>query len=217
MSGFNTTHNDGKRPRDDGEYRIALFGPQTTNWTREDLSDLHFLLQDRQFAFLKKTLLDLPLLGPILTQLDDTYGSTALKKLTVLSQLTTGKGDIDPEGLSNAQLAPLTVINQVVDFIRSNNLPATDHSLTSAVGCAQGFCIGFLSAAALSSAASWAEFETNVSNAIRLAACIGSIVDSYEASLSPYDRSTAISVRCRTATHRTFLDSCLDLFPKVSL
>lgn len=217
MSGFNTTHDDGKRPRDDKQHRIALFGPQVTNWTREDLSDLHRLLQDRQFAFLKKTLSDLPLLGPILNQLDDTHSSTALEKLMVLSELTTGKGDIDPEGLSNAQLAPLTVINQAVDFIRSTDLPARNHSLTSAVEGAQGFCIGFLLAAALSSANDWAEFETNVSNAIRLAACIGSIVDSHEASLNPNHRATAISVRCRTAAHRTFLDSCLDLFPKVSV
>lgn len=217
MSGFNTTHDDGKRPKDDKEYRIALFGPQVTNWTREDLSDLHFLLQDRQFDFLKKTVSDLPLLGPILTQLDDTFASTALEKLRVLSEWTTVKGDIDPERLFNAQLAPLTVINQAVVFVRSTDLPATYHGLNSAVGAAQGFCIGFLSAAALSSAADWIEFETNFSNAIRLAACIGSIVDSHEASLSPDDRPTAISVRCRTAAHRTVLDACLDLYPKVSL
>lgn len=219
MSGFSTTHGDGKHTRDNMEYRIALFGPQITNWTREDLLDLQCLLQNRQFTFLKQTLADLPSLRPILSQLEleDTYEMTALEKLTVLSEFATGTGDIDREDLSNTQLAPLTVVNQVVDFIRVTDFPGTNHGLTGALGAAQGFCIGFLSAAALSSATDWAEFEANVSNAIRLAACIGSIVDSHETFLDPYNRAAVISVRWRTTAHRTYLDACLDLFPKVSL
>ncbi|KAK3940210.1 conidial yellow pigment biosynthesis polyketide synthase [Diplogelasinospora grovesii] len=118
-----------------------------------------------------------------------------------------------PLDLTNStRFKTLTVVSQVLDFIETEK-----HSL-SGFQASQGFCIGFLSAAALSSAKEWHEFKTNVCNAVRLAACIGVVVGAswaaQEAPLEPEDRAATISVRCKTAADRAYLETCLDAFPE---
>jgi DNA-binding transcriptional regulator YbjK len=100
-------------------------------------------------------------------------------------------------------------VSQVVDFIRAGNKNLSDfHTL-------QGFCIGFLSAAAISSAEEWVRFEADVCNAVRLAACIGIVIDIREAALETHDRASTVSVRYKTAADRAYLETCLDAFPQV--
>ncbi|RYP43080.1 hypothetical protein DL770_011874 [Monosporascus sp. CRB-9-2] len=195
-------------------FRIALFGPQVTHWTRESLSDLQStLLEGHRFGFLKQTLAGLPLLWSLL---ETDFGSdcfSGLEKLKELRDFATGAGDLNPQDLTNTHLAPLTVVSQVVDLIQSTSGP-NDEECLPVFEAAQGFCIGFLSAAALASADKWAVFERSLSNAIRLAACIGIVVDVEDASRPLQDRSTAISVRWKTAADRAYLDSCLESIPE---
>lgn len=193
------------------EFRVALFGPQATHWTLESLSNIQSaLLYDDDVDFLKQTLLDLPSLWHLLEKdFGPEHSFSGLENFKALQGFANGTGHLNPQSLTNTQLAPLTVVSQVLDFIH-----AEKHSL-SGFQAGQGFCIGFLSAAALSSAKEWAEFEANICNAVRLAACIGIVVDSREASLEAQDRAATISVRSKTAADRAYLEICLDLFPEV--
>ncbi|OHF04557.1 beta-ketoacyl synthase domain-containing protein [Colletotrichum orchidophilum] len=186
------------------EFRVALFGPQRTAWTRRDVEDLQSAFrEDARLEFLRKTLGTLPSLWP---QVQQAYGSPdfpAAAKLQRLQEIVAGSSSIDDTVLSNTELAPLTVITQVVDLIQQHGTSLENFE------AAQGFCVGFLSAASYSSARDWQHFEGNVSNAVRLAACFGIAVD-IEQTSSPVK---VVSVRCRTPAERATLDTCLDRFP----
>lgn len=197
--------------------RIALFGPQVTHWTRESLSDLRStLLQDSRFGFLKQTLAELPSLWSTLEESFGPGGFPGLKQLEAIRDFASGSGTLDPEGLSNIQLAPLTVVSQAIDLIRHSSTTGAEKRLPE-FEATQGFCLGFLSAAALASAQDWPSLERGTSNAIRLAACVGVVIDVEDASHPAEGRSTAISVRWKTAADRAFLDTCLESVPEVSL
>ncbi|KAI3390979.1 hypothetical protein diail_8293 [Diaporthe ilicicola] len=187
------------------EFRVALFGPQRTAWTLRDVEDLQFAFrEDARLEFLHKTLDTLPSLWP---QVQQAYGSPdfpTAAKLQRLQEIVAGSSSIDDTVLSNTELAPLTVITQIVDLIQQHGTSLENFE------AAQGFCVGFLSAASYSSAQDWQHFEKNVSNAVRLAACFGIAVD-IEQAASPVK---VVSVRCRTPAERATLDTCLDRFPE---
>jgi hypothetical protein len=202
-------------------------GPQATNWTRESLSDLQgrITADDRNkglLGFLKQAVTELPSLWPLIDQslgsrLDFLPGAVdfAPETLAQLAEFANGTGTLDPQRLTNTALAPLTVVAQIIDFVQTTASPGSEEGLAG-LASVQGFCIGFLSAAALASATTWAEFEHNAANAIRLAACVGIIVDAYEAWRPADDRVAALSVRWKTEADRTFLETCLDQVPGVS-
>lgn len=194
------------------ELRIALFGPQATHWTKESLLALQSsLLQNKNLEFLTKALVRL---SSFWSSLEKDFGVSGLRvedKLTDLTDFAAGKSIPDSQNLSNTHLAPLAVVSHVVDFVR--NVDGNDSLL--GFQAVQGFCIGFLSAAALASSSNWNEFERSVSNALRLAACIGTVIDAEDVSNAPSDRATAVSVRWKTASDRASLETYLDLFPDV--
>ncbi|KAI2465125.1 ketoacyl-synt-domain-containing protein [Annulohypoxylon bovei var. microspora] len=192
---------------------VALFGPQVTHWTHDSLSSLQSeLLGNPNLGFLVKSLLELPSLWALLEQDYDSQAFRGADRLKELHDFATGEKLLGPQTLTNTHLAPLTVVSQVIDFIRSVDNPGTKDSLLG-FEAAQGFCIGFISAAALASANEWSDFERNVSNAIRLAACIGIVVDVEEASHVVQNRATAISILWKTAAERTYLETCVDNIP----
>lgn len=197
------------------EFVVALFGPQVTNWTYDSLSILQSdLLGHPTLEFLVESLTELPSLWSLLEKDYASQDFPGVEKLKELHDFATGGATFDTHNLTNTHLAPLTVVSHIVDFIRSVNNSNTKESLAR-FNAAQGFCIGFLSAAALASANDWDEFKRNVSSAIQLAACIGIVVDAEEASHTAQDRATAVSVLWKTASDRAYLETCLDLFPKV--
>ena len=197
------------------ESRVALFGPQVTNWTTETLSSLQFALLDNpKLDFLKQALLDLPSLWHLLES-HALHGFSGAEKLQELQDFATGAQNLDPQNLTNTQLSSLTVVSHAINFIQTTESSSSKDGVLD-FPAAQGFCVGFLSAAALASANDWAEFESNFSNAVRLAACIGLIIDA-ERSLRPaQSRATAVHVRWKSAEDRTHLETCLDSIPEVS-
>lgn len=190
------------------EFHVALFGPQKSLWTPRDVEDLQSAFrEDARLEFLQIALGTLPSLWP---QVQQAYGSPdfpAVSKLQKLQEIAAGSSSIDDTVLSNTELAPLTVITQIVDLIQQYGTSLDNFE------AAQGFCIGFLSAASYSSAQDWQHFERNISNAVRLAVCFGIAVD-IEQAASPVK---VVSVRCRTPADRATLDTFLDRFPDVSL
>ena len=198
------------------ELQIALFGPQVTYWTQESLSVLQSaLLQNKNLEFLTKTLVRLPLLWSVLEKDCGDSGICGEEKLTGLKDFAAGKSIPDSQNLGNTLSAPLTVVSHLVNFVRIANGSGKSDVLFE-FKAVQGFCIGFLSAAALASSSNWTEFERNVSNALRLAVCIGIFIDAENASHASFDRATAVSVRWKTASDRAYLETLLDFFPDVS-
>lgn len=198
------------------EVRIAIFGPQVTNWTHQSLSSLQsVLLENRKLEFIKQALAGLPSLWSILEKYYGFYDFSGAEKLKELHDFSIGSKSLDPQDLTNSQLSSLTVVSQVVNLIQLAEASSTIDDVLD-FGATQGFCVGFLSAAALASASDWTDFERNVSNAVRLAACIGVIIDAENSTRSAQERATAVHVRWRTAEDRAFVETCLDLFPEVS-
>ncbi|RHZ53126.1 hypothetical protein CDV55_100294 [Aspergillus turcosus] len=194
-----------------GNTRLVLFGPQLTRlqWTTDRLQRLQLEIRNNpRLKFLERCLIQLEgFLANIPIAQDDVSLPARLKTLASFA-----RGDCvpDPQTLkSNVQLAPLTVVAQVVEWLRI--APSDDVIF-------QGFCIGFLSAAVIAATQhgenSQDAFERYVANSIRLAACIGHVIDAEDDSHAASDRATAISVRCQAHSDRAVLESTLDLFPE---
>ena len=198
------------------ESLAALFGPQITHWTQNSLADLQSALtQDLNLEFLLETFLQLPSLWRTFKNNSSVDNFVSETKLKELADFAAGSWIPDPHNLSNTHLSPLTITSQVVDLFRNCECVDDDSGLFG-FQVAQGFCTGFLSAAVISSSYSWAEFKNYISNALRLAVCIGAIVDAEDASHVLSDRATAMSVCWKTAADRGYLETALDLFPDVS-
>lgn len=196
---------------------VALFGPEVTRWTQESLSSLQStLLQKTHLSFLIETLVRLPSLWPLL---EEHYNPAGRERLQQLSDLATGKTTLDPKSLSNVHLAALTLVSHVVDFVcMAEEVDDGFQTMGQApklwgFHAVQGFCIGFLSAAAVSCSSDWTEFERNASNALRLAVCIGAIVDAEDELHDPIGRATAVSVRWKRDSDRAIFGASLDRFP----
>jgi hypothetical protein len=130
-------------------------------------------------------------------------------QLEALAGFARGECVLDPQTLTNVQLAPLTVVSQVVEWLR---IAPSDDVIV------QGFCIGFLSAVTVATQhrdKSQDGFEHYVANSIRLAACLGLVIDAEDTTHTTSDRATAISVRCQSHSDRAVLESIVDLFPEV--
>lgn len=181
---------------------LLLFGAQQARWTRPRLQSLQKdLVSDPSLRFLQHCLeqLDVSLATP--------FGCLADAAQPVgLAEFARGGEIPQPDTLANTQLAALTVALHAIEWLRS----AADARII-----VQGFCIGFLSAAVVSSTQGNAntDFQRYITNAIRLAACLGRIVDAEDASHAPADRATVISVRCLGLSDRAALDATLDSIP----
>ncbi|KAI1748007.1 beta-ketoacyl synthase [Xylaria castorea] len=201
------------------EPNYVLFGPVVTSWTSEDLQELQVSLQkNSSLEFLRYVLADLPSLLPLFRSKEIIPFVSKLEHLQELADFASGRKVLDPTTLSNVHLAPLTVIYQAVEFIRSVGLleRAPDNQSTEAsrslpkLQGVQGFCLGFLSAAAIASSKDWEAFEKNFAISIRLAAYIGAVV---EADLQSHtDGLKSLSIRWKTDRARIQADTCLDLF-----
>jgi hypothetical protein len=166
---------------------LVLFGPQLTQlqWTIDCLGQLQSDFQNNpRLAFLGRCLAQLPafIASLPLAQND------VVARLETLARFAGGSEAPDSTALSNVQLAPLTVVPYMVEWL----------SITSSDIVAQGFCVGFLSAAVVATATQH-DFEHYAATAIRIAACVGLVIDAEDASHDSADRATAVSVRVRLA------------------
>ncbi|KAI8629900.1 beta-ketoacyl synthase [Xylariaceae sp. FL1651] len=198
----------------------VLFGPVVTSWTPESLQDIQRLLQHHPLlAFLRRALSDLPSLLPSLESKEMSPLVSKLEHIQELADFALGRSVLNSTALSNVHLAALTVVYQAVEFIRSFGLlenTADSYSTVTAwdvpkLQGVQGFCLGFLSAAATASSKNWKQIEQNFSASIRIAVCIGTVI---EADLLSYkDGLRSLSIRWKTDAARVEADACLDMFP----
>lgn len=191
---------------------VLLFGAQQARWTRSRLQNLQKdLVSEPSLRYLQHCLeqLDESLATPLAripVELDTENGLDP-KRPVGLAEFARGVEIPPPETLTNTQLAVLTVAAQAIEWTRSHHRSAGSDDLAI-----QGFCIGFLSAAVASCSLTLSELERYIANAIRLAACLGYIVDAENATLDATDRVTVVSVRCPGLSDRAVLDATLDSF-----
>ncbi|GFF55249.1 conidial yellow pigment biosynthesis polyketide synthase [Aspergillus udagawae] len=173
----------------EGSLRL-LFGPQCT-----EIGDQITRIRDAiekypsGLQFLREILDELPSLWPVISEawpaLDQVPGESGL---AALAQLVNNELPASPlsERL-NIILTPLTVMAHIAEFWNLQHVAAhpafpPQSSVTSPAAVptiidTQGFCVGILAAIVVACSRDAREFQAVASNAIRLAVCIGALVD----------------------------------------
>ncbi|KUL81855.1 hypothetical protein ZTR_09738 [Talaromyces verruculosus] len=148
-----------------------LFGPQSSA-IGESFFSIHNALQTTpSLRFLKPVLEELPSLWPVITNTwPDLSRVPGTEQLNFLGRLAQGERVGSPERALNVLLTPVTVLRQIIEYW-------TAQEAVGEVVDAQGFCVGFLAAAAVSCSQNTNDFPVVASAMVRLAVCIGAAVD----------------------------------------
>ena len=196
---------------------LLLFGPVSPQLNQDYLSDLQrSILEDSELDFLIGVIEELPSLWPIVQKEFPEFSTIpGAEQLEQLKRLRSPVQLPDVWASSNLVLAPLTVISHIAEFLRLSR--TTRNTNFPGVENVQGFCVGFLAAAAVASSRDKIEFRRSASTAIRLAVCVGAIIDLNDGSFrNPADRSSAIVVRWKTESGKEAFERILKDYPSVS-
>ena len=196
---------------------LLLFGPVSPRPVEASVVELRKALRGNpDFQFLVDVLEELPSLRQAVQKvLPHTSTLREHEQVEQLKWLATMNLPEDYE-LSNVVSAPLTVISQIVEYLRSS--PTAGSAQFPYFENVQGFCIGFLSAAALAVSKDKEDFRHFASVAVRLAMCIGLIIDLDEESFSdPLDGSSSMVVWWKSFSMKGIVEKTLKDYPGVSL
>jgi hypothetical protein len=162
---------------------LIIFGPQGSPPSVEELGALQTWLQKKRARFpWVRDLQNIPNIWnryvahtPELGSLD---GQSQIQSLT---QWINGNGSLPTEPVSGGLLAvPVLVILQLAQyyhFLEANSFSHEQLLGLCAAGSTQGYCTGFLAAAAIASSPTLQELDTNAAAAIYLAIGIGAYSD----------------------------------------
>ncbi|KAL9024283.1 MAG: hypothetical protein Q9196_006628, partial [Gyalolechia fulgens] len=190
---------------------LLLFGPVSPRPSQAYLSQLQTSITERgDHKFLVELIQELPDLWPTILQaspqLHSVRGAEQLDQLNPF--LATGTLP-DAGALSNLVAAPLTVISHISEVLSQSRdsgqvtIPALDN--------VQGFCIGFLTAAALATSRDTIELRQYASVAVRLALCIGAVIDLDEASFNdPSAHRSSATVTIPSREERSFTQQLVE-------
>lgn len=203
---------------------ILVFGPQALAFQEDTFHHLKsVVLNDAGNRWILDVLAELPLLFKAF--------SKRFPKLEAISgaQLLEGLNDwfksakVPPASLHlpNVLLSSLVVLTQLTQYSKHLTLahPEPGHGKDSYASHNQktetvGFCTGMLSALAVSSAGSQAQFQRYGSVAVRLAALIGAIVDAQEVQDGV---SKSFATAWNSSEKRIEMARILQQFPEVNL
>lgn len=164
---------------------LVVFGPQTSWPTTGILSIVRLhLLKAPCLEEVRDAVVGLPELWKSLCSSDSTLQDlpgerwSATLKRWLHDDSPMWSGDVAPNSLAT----PLTIIIHTVQLINELESTITNGSLDDLlksleVAGVQGFCTGFLTAAALASSRSLSDFGSLAAKSIRLAFCIGVYAD----------------------------------------
>ncbi|PSR79893.1 hypothetical protein BD289DRAFT_491583 [Coniella lustricola] len=155
------------------------------------MSELHsYIAQHPDLAFLSEAVISLETLWPTIRaanqRLKQVHGDKSLAYVRKYLQYGERGGLSTTEVQHDSIIVDvITVISHVVDFHRitrrgTANACFTCDSIerpTNQLGDIQGFCLGFLTAAAIASSQNEAAFRNNVRTILRIAVCIGALVE----------------------------------------
>lgn len=192
-----------------------LFGPQCEDFHQSVAYIRAAVADDPKLLFLAKVLDELPELWPRieeswppLAQIDGIDQLTALKDLFSGKRSSTSRSEVKA---TNLLLTPVTVARQLVEVYKLKNkahhpaLPSPpQHGLR--IVNAQGFCVGMLAAITVACSQDKFSFWAIASNAVRLAVCVGALVDLDERA---GDGHKSIAVRWKSQPQLEFLRKML--------
>ncbi|POR33739.1 Polyketide synthase [Tolypocladium paradoxum] len=198
------------------ENTLLLFGPQIPRLVPSRLAELRRTIQEApKLEFLVRIAQDLPTVWAATIH----PNSPRFGRLTGAEQQLQQLGAFlendaaelqHPSGVPccNLVLAPLTVLSQIAEYVRLGRQ-----------GPVQGFCVGFLAAAAVASARNRAELEQWTATAARLAVCIGAVIDLEEQERSDGHHTSpgcsfTWSVRWTSTLEKEYLDKTLSSSPE---
>lgn len=197
---------------------LLLFGPVSPRPSQAYLSQLRtFITERRDHELLVELIQELPRLWPtILQACPQLHSVRGAEQLDQLNHFLASGILPNADALSNLVAAPLTVISHISEVLSQGQglgkltIPALDS--------VQGFCIGFLTATAVATSRDTIEFRQYASVAVRLALCIGAVIELDEASFNDSsERSTSIAVRWKSFSGKHDLEMMLKQCPTVSL
>ena len=184
--------------------KLLLYGPQARFPSTEESTQLHRVLANHTGLFqdivatideLSNLYQQLAASDPSLTQVTGFASLSFLQKWLQLGDLP---GDV--EDLPNVAALPLTVVLQTALYLQhlDRNGITTNYkdSLKSfQQHGVQGFCTGFLTAAATAFSENEEQLAGNLGTGIRLAMCIGAYVDQNTVHAEPPRPACALSIR----------------------
>ncbi|RDA88879.1 hypothetical protein CP532_5399 [Ophiocordyceps camponoti-leonardi (nom. inval.)] len=207
----NNKNEDDERMDGTRQVTSVLFGP-TGSVTTESLLEIRTLLRESSdLDFLSRTISDLPTLWPTIQEAWPPLASLpAKKKLNELCNFfqqgsnPSSSSPLLTEATNNNILScPLAVISHVIDFWKLTCGIEDAEPLESRVRDVQGFCLGFLTASAVSCAKSETQFRDLTVKAVRLALCLGAVVDLD--SVRCLDCAVTVAVRWKSSSHLQLL------------
>ena len=205
---------------------LILCGPQAQLPSSDDAKHLHQVLSSRGMTQrLSATVDNLPTIFQQLADKDNDLNRVpGVDALGYLQQwLESGQLPSPSEVLPNVVALPLTVILQIAQFLQYLDRIAVDSSYQSLLDSVQqhgvqGFCAGFLTAAAIAFSENDEELAKTAAVSLRLATCVGAYIDRNGLYANPPNPACAFSVRWKSEDHtKEKVISELKRFPKVSV
>ena len=186
---------------------LLVFGPQTELPSQEVLAELRQeLIENPRLFSLQDAVKNLPRFWQTLTDFDPSLSHIpGAKYLGDLQRWIVDGGAFPhhPGNTPNIYALPVTLILQIIQYVRYlNRLGEKDpHRLVLEglqAGGIQGFCVGFLSAIAVSSSESEADIAAVAAVSLRLAVCIGAYVDQDGSFAEQPNQTACVAIRWRS-------------------
>ena len=205
--------------------KLLLYGPQARFPSTEELNQFHRVIgsQTSLFQDIVATIDELPSLFQRLATADTSLSRVpATAPLSFLKQwLQSGhlSGHIDD--LPNVASLPLTVVLQSALYIQYLGRTGVATNYSDSLQSfqqhgVQGFCIGFLTAAATAFSENEEQLTANLSTSIRLAMCLGAYVDRNTVYAEPPSPACALSVRWKKGKFSAAqVEDVLKRYPRV--
>ena len=203
---------------------LIIFGPQRSLPDPEYLSRLRLVTISE--AKLVAAIRDLPNLWRSLVQsLPELHGVPGLRLLQELKAWIDHGSPISPsQPLPNVLLTPLSVIADMANYLHGLRGSYTDQDDSHAAilesackyGGIYGLCTGLLPAIAVACSKEQNQIGDFGAVALRLAVCVGAIVDLEGAFRVPPDEACCLSIQSRSGEESKLL-RILQGFPEVSL
>jgi hypothetical protein len=168
---------------------VLVFGPQALSLQQETIDRLRAILHAHpRYSWIRNAVADLsniwPVLGHVLPETGALAGQEAIQNILDLLLLPRARLKTNLARLPNLVLTPLVVVIHLVQYLDYLELTGREYGIEDNLADCQtkaiGFCTGLLVSSAVTSSKTELEFQKHGTAALRLAFCIGAVVDSLD-------------------------------------
>ena len=205
---------------------IFLFGPQALSFDEDDFRNLRStIMKTENHHWILDTIAGLPNCMDSIGKACPKLMTGSRSRLSLLEDLqnwfSTGRTSQEPGNLPNILLGPLVIITQLVQYTEYQMIsrPSLEkgedfYDLSNKNAETMGFCIGLLSALAVSSSRNRESFEESGAVAIRIGMLIGMVVDAQNAAEESGPPKSLATI-WHSAEEKQKMSEILDSFPEV--